>query len=352
MRDSRPETRGGDDAERGIFARHGHGFLDCKEVAVLLPCRGIEGQVVGIPGSLECAPQALVKGFNNLLCRLRERRVTSARDNPQIRAERLVFRACQGLTAGKGILDTLQGRFHDWRLRRLVREARILFEGVLYVVHQRRVRDNGIPGRQVVKHIAEKLGNAIALPVLPFSPANADPEIPGDIGIPPAVMGQVLESVAENAILNGFKNVVLMGDSGGGQGPNGVYAEVAKKVTAKYAGQGARVHYADHPYTAARDAFNKILTERNLPIGQHGGIQDTSEMMYLEGAAGNWVRKDQLPNAVGALIVNGKPQFNADTPKNGITGDARKSSVELGKLRHEMKVDFAVKQIQSLIAAK
>lgn len=207
-------------------------------------------------------------------------------------------------------------------------------------------------GRQVVKHIAEKLGNAIAMPVLPFSPAGADPEIPGDIGIPPAVLGQVLESVAENAILNGFKNVVLMGDSGGGQGPNGVYAEVAKKVTAKYAAQGARVHYADHPYTAARDAFSKILVEGNLPVGQHGGIQDTSEMMYLEGANGNWVRKDQLPNSLGALIVNGKPEFKADTPKNGITGDARKSSVELGKLRHEMKVDFAVKQIQSLIAAK
>ena len=207
-------------------------------------------------------------------------------------------------------------------------------------------------GRQVVKHIAEKLGNAIAFPVLPFSPGNADPEIPGDIGIPPAVLGQVLESVAEQAIITGFKNVVLMGDSGGGQGPTGVYAEVAKKLTAKYAAQGARVHYADHPYTAARDAFSKLLTERGLPQGQHGGIQDTSEMMYLEGTNGNWVRKNELPNAVGALIVNGKPQFNADTPKNGITGDARKSSVELGKLRHELKVDYGVKQIQGLIAAK
>ena len=207
-------------------------------------------------------------------------------------------------------------------------------------------------GRQVVKHIAEKLGNAIAMPVLPFSPATPDPAIPGDIGIPPAVMGQVLESVAEHAILTGFKNVVLMGDSGGGQGPNGVYAEVAKKLTAKFAAQGARVHYADHPYTAARDAFNKILTERGLPLGQHGGIQDTSEMMYLEGTGGNWVRKEELPKAVGAPIVDGKPQFSADTPRNGITGDARKSSAELGKLRHEMKVDFAVKQIQALTSAK
>jgi creatinine amidohydrolase len=207
-------------------------------------------------------------------------------------------------------------------------------------------------GRQVVKHIAEKLGNAIAFPVLPFSPGNANPEIPGDIGILPAVMGQVLENVAEQAIQTGFKNVVLMGDSGGGQGPGGVYAEVAKKLTAKYAAQGARVHYADHPYTAARDAFNKILVEKGLPVGQHGGIQDTSEMMYLEGANGNWVRKELLPNTMGDPVVDGKVVRGPNSPNNGITGDARKSSVELGKLRHEMKVDYAVKQIQGLIAAK
>lgn len=206
-------------------------------------------------------------------------------------------------------------------------------------------------GKQVVKHIAEKLGNAIALPVLSFSPANANPEVPGDIGIAPPLLGQMLESVAEQAILTGFKDVVLMGDSGGGQGPTGVYAEVAKKLTEKYKGK-ARVHYADHPYTAARDAFNKILVEKGLPVGQHGGIQDTSEMMYLEGAAGNWVRKDQLPNSEGAPVVDGKVQRKPGVPDNGITGDARKSSAELGKLRHEMKVDFGVKQIQSLIAAK
>lgn len=203
-------------------------------------------------------------------------------------------------------------------------------------------------GRQVVKHIAEKLGNAIALPVLPFSPATADPEIPGDIGIPPAVMGQVLESVAENAILNGFKNVVLMGDSGGGQGPNGVYAEVAKKVTAKYAAQGARVHYADHPYTAAREAFTKYLKDKGYPDSGHAGLPDTSELMAKED--GTWVRKDLVKTAVGTPMVNGKPQpGGANDPKNGIMGDARRSNAEIGNIRFNMKIDYAVKQINSLI---
>ncbi len=209
-------------------------------------------------------------------------------------------------------------------------------------------------GREVVKHIAEKLGNAIAMPVLPFSPTNANPEVPGDISLPADALGIVLENISEQAIVNGFKNVVLMGDSGGGQGPTGVYAAVAKKLDDKYAPKGIHVYYADSPYIAARDAFNKILVEKGLPVGQHGGIQDTSEMMYLETLPGNkdWVRKELLPQTEGALVVDGKVQRGANTPNNGITGDARKSSVELGKLRHEMKVDYAVKQIQGFIASQ
>jgi len=212
------------------------------------------------------------------------------------------------------------------------------------------IAGHNVIGRQVVKRIAEKLGNALAMPVLPYSPANANPEIPGDIGITPELLGMILEQLSEQAIKTGFKNVVLMGDSGGGQGPNGVYATVAKKLDAQYAPQGIHVYYADHPYTAARDAFNKMLIEMGLPVGQHGGIQDTSEMMYLEGEH-DWVRKDQLATAVGDPIVDGKVQRLPDSPKNGITGDARRASAALGKIRHEMKVDYGVKQIQALMAA-
>ena len=84
-------------------------------------------------------------------------------------------------------------------------------------------------GREMVKHIAEKLGNAIAMPVMPFSPTRADPENPGNIGLSEGALGAVMEEVSEQAIANGFKNVVLMGDSGGGQGPDGMYDKLAKK---------------------------------------------------------------------------------------------------------------------------
>jgi hypothetical protein len=40
-------------------------------------------------------------------------------------------------------------------------------------------------GREIVKRIALKLGNAIALPVLPYTPNNASAALPGTIGLTP-----------------------------------------------------------------------------------------------------------------------------------------------------------------------
>src|ERR1700758_255970 len=78
--------------------------------------------------------------------------------------------------------------------------------------------------------IAEKLGNAIAAPVLPFSPNNANANLPGTIGLTGPIFAAINEQVAEQLIKNGFKNVVLMGDHGGGQNE---LRDVAKKLSEK-----------------------------------------------------------------------------------------------------------------------
>src|SRR3954452_15019415 len=102
-------------------------------------------------------------------------------------------------------------------------------------------------GRATAKAIALKLGNALFLPVLPYTPNNASATLPGTIGLTPEILGAVLERISEQAIATGFKNVVLMGDHGGGQ-PT-VYADVAKKLNDKYSPQGIHVFYCDEVYT-------------------------------------------------------------------------------------------------------
>ena len=194
-----------------------------------------------------------------------------------------------------------------------------------------------------VEAIARELDNALFLPVLPYTPNEAEP-IPGTIGITNELLAAMLERIAEQAMLNGFRYVILMGDHAGGQ-PQ-VYEDVAKKLNARYG--ALRVFYCDQVYRAANDAFDQYLTQHGYPLSLHGGIPDTSEMMYLD-KDNTWVRRELVPSAVGDPIVDGKAQIGPQSPYNGILGDARRSTVDLGKRAFDMKVDYAVRQIRSFI---
>jgi creatinine amidohydrolase len=203
---------------------------------------------------------------------------------------------------------------------------------------------HNLMARETVKAIATKLGNAIAMPVLPYTPNNDRAALPGTIGLTNEILASVLERIAEQTIVNGFKNVILMGDHGNGQGtgerqPN-VYREVAKKLDEKYAPQGIHVYYCDEVYTKRMADFDAYLKSKELPVGGHASISDTSEMLYLGGDKG-WVRKELIKTAVA--VPRGEPS-------NGISGDARLSSEALGKQVFEMKIEYAVRQIQQLLA--
>jgi creatinine amidohydrolase len=212
-------------------------------------------------------------------------------------------------------------------------------------------------GTEIVKTIAARLGNAIWLPVLPYTPNNASADLPGTIGLTPEILGAILERVSEQAIATGFKNVVIMGDHGGGQPQT--YAEVAKKLEAKYASQGKHVFFCDEVYAKAQGDFDDWLVAHGYPRSSHAGIPDTSTMLYLGGDKG-WVRKDLIPTAEGDPVPPpgqrgaGRGQADPNAPprkNNGISGDARRSTVALGKQAFDIKIDYAVKQIQGFLAS-
>jgi creatinine amidohydrolase len=185
------------------------------------------------------------------------------------------------------------------------------------------------------------------MPVLPYTPNNASATLPGTIGLTNEILASILERVSEQAIVTGFKNVILMGDHGGGQ-PN-VYSDVAKKLDAKYAAQGIHVYYVDEVYSKRQADFDAYLKEKGYPVSSHAGIPDTSEMIYLGQYLG-WVRMSELPNAVGDTLPRNAPR-DPSKPRvnNGISGDGRRSTAELGKMVFDMKIDYAVRQIRSLV---
>jgi creatinine amidohydrolase/Fe(II)-dependent formamide hydrolase-like protein len=214
-------------------------------------------------------------------------------------------------------------------------------------------------GREIVKTIALRLGNAIAMPVLPYTPNNASVDLPGTIGLTPELLSAILERVSEQAIATGFKNVILMGDHGGGQ-PD-AYATVAKKLDEKYAPKGIHVYFCDEVYKKAQDDFDEWLVKNGYPRSSHAGIPDTSTMLYLGGEKG-WVRKELISTAEGDPVpppgARGQGRGQAADPNapprknNGITGDARRSTAALGKRAFDIKIEYAVKQIQGFLAAQ
>jgi len=67
--------------------------------------------------------------------------------------------------------------------------------------------------------IARKLGNALVAPVMPFSIAgrHLSPKTAGLwVHVPGPLFAAVNEAVVDSMVVNGFKNIVLMGEHGGG----------------------------------------------------------------------------------------------------------------------------------------
>jgi creatinine amidohydrolase len=191
-----------------------------------------------------------------------------------------------------------------------------------------------IMARRTAEAIARRLGNALVAPVLPFSLAGGHlkPEWPGSINIDGDVFKRVNEQVVDSMVINGFKNVILMGDHGGGQKE---LEELAKRLDAKYGPKAVHVYFCGVVYEKARVDFNEWLKQNHLPVSTHAGIPDTSELMYLGGDA--YVRKNKLAAGDG---------------KNGVVGDPRPSTPELGKRVFDMKVDYAVADIQRQIRSQ
>jgi creatinine amidohydrolase/Fe(II)-dependent formamide hydrolase-like protein len=203
--------------------------------------------------------------------------------------------------------------------------------------------------RATADQIARKLGNALVAPVIPYSINRANPDLPGTIGISSKTFSEINQEVAEQLIVNGFKNVVLIGDHGGGQKE---LKELAATLDAKWSPKGVRVVYSDGPYTQANTEFFAWLDKNGYPPSEHAGIPDTSELLYLEGNQ-HWIRKELLPTAVGDPPRKpGEPRDpNAKRIGNGISGDARRSSYALGKRFIDTKVADGVAQIQELLKA-
>ncbi|MGE0816064.1 MAG: creatininase family protein [Vicinamibacterales bacterium] len=190
--------------------------------------------------------------------------------------------------------------------------------------------------RHVVERIARELGNALIYPVLPYSPSG-DPSkregmmaFPGSSSLTDETYGMVVRDIALGAATAGFRDVILIGDHGGGQD---VLKQTAATLDARLRPSGTRVFYCDDLYFKSRDEFSRYLHDHNVTGEGHAGVEDTSAILYVKP---EWVRKDKIA---------------AKDPAKGVEGDPRSGRAELGKVQLDLKVKVSVAQIRAHVAS-
>jgi creatinine amidohydrolase len=190
--------------------------------------------------------------------------------------------------------------------------------------------------RHLAERIAAALGNALVAPVVAYvpegtsSPPTGHMRFPGTITVPERAFEEILESAARGFQLHGFKDIVFLSDHGG-------YQKTVKKAAAslnrEWAKRPARAHVIDEYYRAADVEFAKLLESKGFTsaeIGTHGGAADTSLTLAID------------PNLVRIERMKAPNIGRAD----GVYGDPRRSSAELGKLGIDLIVEKSVAAIR------
>ncbi len=242
-----------------------------------------------------------------------------------------------------------------------------------------------IMARHHAVEIARKLGKTLVAPVLPVAVSatglRENTNQPGGVQVPPDTFKAIQLAMIDSMAMNGFKDIFLMGDHGGGQQQ---LKEAAEESDRKLSASGVHVYYISDFYNKTHEDIDTYLYEHKLPIGGHGAMMETSEMLYLEPAPGVYVRPtyktvpfdptgqtpEQWKEAHDARMArqaagdtgrgqgagqrgqrgqdpNAPPRVN-----NGLTGDPHPSTKELGKVFTEITVNNAVAEIHKVMTER
>ena len=203
---------------------------------------------------------------------------------------------------------------------------------------------HNLRAKVIAGRIAQRLGNAVVAPTIAYVPEGSiDPaaghmRFAGTISIPEATFEAVLEATARSFRQHGFRDIVLLGDHGGYQKS---LERVAAKLNREWAGRpGCKVIALVDYYRATQTDFVDALKAKGFgtdEIGTHAGLADTALMLAIEPAM---VRADALAQAAKA------------GPREGVHGDPRRATAELGQIGVERQIERSVQVIREAVRAR
>jgi creatinine amidohydrolase/Fe(II)-dependent formamide hydrolase-like protein len=122
----------------------------------------------------------------------------------------------------------------------------------------------------VLPEIAKAIGNTLIAPIVKFVPEGAiEPQprghmsYPGTISLEPATFEALLTDICRSYKAHGFKDIILVGDSGGNQ--TGMQ-NVANALNKKWEADTARVHFLREYYSEDRWSYDFLKSQGIVQI--------------------------------------------------------------------------------------
>jgi creatinine amidohydrolase/Fe(II)-dependent formamide hydrolase-like protein len=194
----------------------------------------------------------------------------------------------------------------------------------------------------LARMIAQKLGTAVVAPVVAYVPEGSitppagHMKFAGTLSIPESTFEDLLYGAAQSLRQHGFRHIVLIGDHGGYQKSETRVAERLNKAWAKDGKARALALLAY--YDVTQEAFIADLEKRGYSkaeIGLHAGLADAALMLATDKSL---VRSEALAHGPSPTVAQ------------GVRGDARRATAELGKLGVQRIVDTSVAAISDFTA--
>lgn len=188
--------------------------------------------------------------------------------------------------------------------------------------------------------IARKMGNALCAPIVKFVPEGSyDPPqghmtSPGTISLKDATFKLLLTDIVGSLKAHGFKNIFLIGDSGGNQAGQ---RQVADSVTKLWGGDPIVAHIQEY-YDYASVA--KHLEEKGLKVGKSDGLHDDPEITF------NMLIDDPKSVHLEERIKAGKATIN------GVSLTDKKKNLEWAKEVVAFRTEMTINAINKAIANK
>ncbi len=205
------------------------------------------------------------------------------------------------------------------------------------------VGKHNVRARWFAERIASALGDALVAPVIAYVPEGSvnrpvgHMRFPGTITVPDEVFEKTLESAASSFRLHGFKDIVFLGDHGGYRRS---LARVAARLNREWNGTGARAHALPEYYAAETSGFARLLRSKgytDAQIGTHAGLSDTALTLAIDPSL---IRADRLGTAA------------AKGAADGVHGDPRAATAELGRLGVNLVIERSVAAIRKATTAR